>query len=164
MDREIKNGHKGLRDTVRSMSALACTGRRDPIILALAATLADTRILKTLENTLAFVTDNVRYVLDPPDTELVRTPTRALRDRAGDCDDFSVLIASILGALKIHVRFAVARTAGHEFFNHVFPEASIDDGEKWIPLDGTLPAPRVGKVADNILARTTIQFRCPGGA
>jgi transglutaminase-like putative cysteine protease len=160
-DRPIPGGMQGLRDTVRAMSALACQGSRDHAIIALAHDLQNSRILKTLENVLAFAVHNVRYVLDPDGMELVQTPVRTLMDARGDCDDFSVLIAAILRAGSIPVRFAVVKTPGHEFFNHVFPEASTDDGTTWFALDGTLPAPRVGRVAPEIIARTTVKFRCP---
>jgi len=150
-----------MRDTVRAMSALACQGSRDPAIVALAHDLRNSRVLKTLENVLAFAVHNVRYVLDPDDIELVQTPVRTLMDARGDCDDFSVLIAATLRACAIPVRFAVVKTPGHEFFNHVFPEASTDDGTTWLALDGTLPGPRVGKTAPEILARTIVKFRCP---
>ena len=162
-DRPIPGGIEGLRATVKSMSALACIGSREEAITTLAHDLSSTRPLKTLENIFAFVTHNVHYMLDPVDVELVKSPTRTLLDRTGDCDDYSVLLAALLRASQIPTRFVVVRTNGHDFFNHVFPEASIDDAATWIALDATLPEPRVGKIADGILSRTTIAFRCPGG-
>jgi transglutaminase-like putative cysteine protease len=93
--------------------------------------------------------------------ELVKTPARTLLDKTGDCDDFAVLLAALLRANLIPVRFAVVRTPGHKFFNHVFLEASADDGASWIALDGTLPGAKLGKVAPVILGRINFDFRCP---
>jgi len=160
-DRPLAGGMKGLRDTARAMSAVACLGSRDSVIVELANDLRSNRILTTLQKIFTFVVDNVHYTLDPAEVELVKTPTRTLLDKTGDCDDFSTLIAALVRACEIPVQFAVVRTPGHSFFNHVFPEASTDDGATWIALDGTLDNPAVGKVAPKILSRTTFKFRCP---
>ena len=46
-----------------------------------------------------WVKHNIRYKRDDYGKEQIRTPERTLSDRAGDCEDLSILIASLLKAL-----------------------------------------------------------------
>lgn len=160
-DRPLRNGIDGLRDTIRAMCALVCSDTRSEVVAALAKDFRSDRIHVTLQRTFSFVVDTIRYELDPDDIELVRTSERTLRDGRGDCDDFAVLLASLLRANAIPVRFAVVRTPGHTFFNHVFLEASTDDGATWLALDGTLPGAKLGKRPPVILGALNFNFRCP---
>jgi len=82
-----------------------------------------------------FIRTKFPLELDPEEVELVRTPSyyartlRARRPASGDCDDFALLLATLIGAMGIsELGFVVmARKPGpREPFGHVFVTAKID--------------------------------------
>jgi hypothetical protein len=83
----------------------------------------------------AFVRRNFRYVKDPTLVELIHTPEKLLEVRSGDCDDFTVIIGSLLGAVGYETRVAiVGPVAG--IWSHTFPEVWLDG--RWVALDATV--------------------------
>lgn len=81
-----------------------------------------------------FIRAKFPFELDPEEVELVRTPSyyaksyRARRPASGDCDDFALLLATLLGAMGVdELGFVVmARHPGaREPFGHVFVAARI---------------------------------------
>lgn len=87
-----------------------------------------------------FVRDRIRYVRDIRNVETVHTADQVLAQAQGDCDDKSILLASMLEALGHPTRFAaVGFSPGH--FKHVFVETRV--GNKWLALE-TTEAQRMG--------------------
>jgi len=84
----------------------------------------------------AFIRETFPFELDPEDVELLRTPAyyaKSLRARrrpaSGDCDDFALLLATLIGAMGIEeLGFVVMarRPGAREPFGHVFVTAKID--------------------------------------
>lgn len=85
-----------------------------------------------------FVRDKIRYVRDPVGLELVQAPERTLDIAQGDCDDKSVLLASLLMATGHLARFVVVGFKG-EPFSHVLIETKR--GNRWIPLETIIDKP-----------------------
>lgn len=85
------------------------------------------------------VRENVRYVFDPVDVEYIMTPDCLLATGAGDCDDMSVLLASLLESIGHPARFCVVGFEGPNEYEHVYVETKI--GERWIPADATQDFP-----------------------
>lgn len=83
-----------------------------------------------------FVRDNIRYVQDIRDVETIAVPGKTLELAAGDCDDKSVLLATMLESIGHPTRFtAIGFEPG--IYAHVYVETKI--GESWIPLETTEP-------------------------
>lgn len=83
-----------------------------------------------------FVRDEIRYVKDIDGVETLHDAERILKYGAGDCDDKSILLASLLEAIGHRTRLvAVALKPGR--YCHVFVETLI--GRKWVPLEATEP-------------------------
>lgn len=80
-----------------------------------------------------FVRDRIRYTRDVRGVETLHTPTQILRQRQGDCDDKSVLIASLLESIGHKTRFVAIGYGGS--FCHVYPEVNIRG--QWVPLEAT---------------------------
>jgi hypothetical protein len=59
------------------------------------------------------------------------------------CDDYSILIASMLGALGYPVRLRVIRTVDSPEWNHIYNMVGLPPGNptKWIPLDASVSEP-----------------------
>jgi hypothetical protein len=90
---------------------------------------------ETAQAATAFIRTRFPFELDPEEVELVRTPSyyarsfREKRPASGDCDDFALLLAALLGSMGVlELGFVVmARKPGaREPFGHVFVTAKID--------------------------------------
>lgn len=101
--------------------------------------------IATMGALLSDVRARMRYTPDPLDTELVKAPWESIRGSGGpaggglepmDCDDATVLLASMLAAVGIPNRFVVvAAEAGRpNEWSHVYLAARTEDGI-WVDLD-----------------------------
>lgn len=81
----------------------------------------------------AFVRDRIRYVGDIRGVETIHTPRQILEQGQGDCDDKSLLLATLLESIGHQTRF-VAVGYGPAA-SHVLVETRV--GSKWIPLETT---------------------------
>jgi hypothetical protein len=83
-----------------------------------------------------WVQDNIYYVHEGRET--FQRPETTLRLRAGDCDDFSVLIASMLGTIGIRNKLCILKINGR--WAHIFPIALVvqDKEAHRLTLDATL--------------------------
>ncbi len=94
-------------------------------------------IVDTLQR---WVRDNIRYVMDPRGIEMVQTPP-TLDLRTGDCDDKSVLLATLLETMGYQTGFCALGFNG-EPFSHVI--ALVRLGTKWCPLETILAGVGMG--------------------
>lgn len=84
-------------------------------------------VLKRIFN---FVQKNVKYIPDISGrVEAIKSARKTLADGFGDCDDYTVLIATILGMIGYEdVRIVLARqSAINTSFNHVYPVVYVND-------------------------------------
>lgn len=100
-----------------------------------------------------FVHDTFPYIEDPIDEELFRHPKLFAREYlggqilGGDCDDHSMLTASMLRSIGIDARIILIDTDGDGRVDHAFAEAlcpnlgwvSMDTATKGMPLGWTIP-------------------------
>lgn len=86
-----------------------------------------------------WVQENIYYVHEGRET--FQRPATTLRLRAGDCDDFAVLISSMLGTIGIREKMCILKINGVP--RHIFPVAVVNqDGETHrLTLDATLSLP-----------------------
>lgn len=83
---------------------------------------------ETLYNVWHWVKKNIRYKVDKPGFENVKSPAVTFKDGFADCKSMSILVSSLLKNLKIpHVfRFAAY---GKGDVTHVYVVALLDDGD-----------------------------------
>jgi transglutaminase-like putative cysteine protease len=88
-----------------------------------------------------WVRRNVRYTRDIFQVELLHTARRLLELKAGDCDDFSILLGSMLVSTGHPVRLALVGFRPHKphAYSHIYLEVQL--GRRWIPLDATMERP-----------------------
>lgn len=134
----ISEGTEGIRETMVLMRKIVRQYKADPAIVAFARSLigpipqkAWKREAETIYN---FVRDQIRYNLDPNGVETLSTPDYLLKFRAGDCDDKSILLATLLEANGYPTRFRAVGFNGGEL-SHVYVETLI--GDEWVPMDTT---------------------------
>ncbi len=85
-----------------------------------------------------FVRDDIRYVRDVNNVETVATPVKTLEYGQGDCDDKSVLLASLLESIG-HPTAFVAIGYSPDTFMHVYVQTRLNSG--WVGLETTEPWP-----------------------
>lgn len=95
-----------------------------------------------------FVRDDFSYVQDPDAFEYIKTPIESLNNLGGDCDDASVLLASLLGSIGIRTRLVF-------MYEHVYVEAYLPEAssrykayksQDWVAMDATCKTCDFGKV------------------
>jgi len=85
-----------------------------------------------LEQLLDYVSNDIEYVRDPSSVELIQDPAWTVTNGAGDCEDQSILLVSLLESVDIETLLAFAD-------NHVMPVVCLHE-----PVDnGTLPSSAV---------------------
>jgi hypothetical protein len=101
-----------------------------------------------LERIWEFVVLNVRYVYDPDEIDFFATAKETLEAGGGDCDDMTILIASLAKAIgfKSAARVVSTNDAPEEWV-HVYPLLGLqskDNPEWWVPLDTTVTGAKPG--------------------
>jgi len=139
-----------VRDTLVEMRNFARASVRDPrqtvreLALEIVKPLAERDYGAEIIALHGFVRDNIRYVQDPEDLELVASPEKTLEYGQGDCDDKSTLLGAMLTSLNHPSRFA-AIGLNRQPFSHVLVETKInstgDDRRDWLPLETILKVP-----------------------
>jgi len=97
---------------------------------------------------LGFVQDAIAYRADPPTVEWPLYPLETLVDRAGDCEDTSILYVSLLRARGIPCKLAFVDTDGDRMPDHVLAlvpasiavETACEGGPTVFDFDGSLYA------------------------
>lgn len=151
----LPSGPAGVRATLKIMKRWRDQYKTNPTIRNLALQLTTGLPQKDhrgeIERVHAFVRDSIRYVRDVAGVETLQTPLKTLELRAGDCDDKSTLIATLLASIGYPTRFvAVGFAPGR--FSHVFAE--VRRGTAWIALETTEYWP-VGKKPPGIASKMT---------
>jgi len=136
----IPDGREGIRATLKLMSKLVSQYKINPTIRELAIGLTNKLQQKNFTGEVRalheYVKEQIRYVKDIKGVETIQTPLQTLRLMAGDCDDKSTLVASLLEAIGHPTRFiAVGFSAGS--LSHVLVQTKI--GPKWYSVECTEP-------------------------
>lgn len=87
---------------------------------------------------LEFCRDQIRYVKDIDDVETLHDPVTLLKMGAGDCDDKSVLCASLLCSIGHTMRF-IAVSFEPDTYSHVWVQDLLNG--VWVDLEPTEPIP-----------------------
>lgn len=152
----IPSGKRGIHATLKIMRRLTRDGKRyfplRELALSLVRNLNQKNWLGEIRNLHEFVRDEIRYVKDINGIETVSLPQITVETGQGDCDDKSVLLATLLESIGHPTRFvAVGFSPGH--YVHVLVETKV--GNKWIPLETTEPVP-VGWYPKGVVSRMEI--------
>jgi transglutaminase-like putative cysteine protease len=86
-----------------------------------------------------FVQQNFKYVSDPVSDEYYKTAKETIYNGGAlDCDDSSILLATLLESIGIPARFVFVP-------GHVYVEAWVNN--KWYPMDGTCVGCNFGEIS-----------------
>lgn len=96
-------------------------------------------IEEIVQQVLNFVMNNITYVPDPTNTEMVTSPeiyiAEMLEGRRvyGDCDDHVVFMNSVLTSLGIPNRILGVKLPGSDYYDHVISSVNIHG--RWVDVD-----------------------------
>lgn len=135
----ISDGALGAQQTLVAMRQLVVDAVREPAqqmrdtalrIIGNAGFVGQVRAIQL------WVQQHIRYIQDPQSLELVQTPQKTLQWQAGDCDDQSVLVASLLDSIGHPVQFMAMGFKGGPLA-HVVTRTKI--GPQWVAVETIRP-------------------------
>lgn len=143
---------KTIDDRIRHLRERVAKGKVDPEIYAFTRAaitkkcgnrwcIDEKDTLREAEAIFNAVRQSVRYTSDIAGIDTYQSPSKTLRLRAGDCDDYSSLICSSLLSAGIPCRFKVIRTKGSNEWNHIYSQVGIPRGRpnRWVSMDASVP-------------------------
>ena len=156
----IPSGKDGVRSTLRIMAELVRRYKTHPLIRELALSIVKSLPGRNYMGEAAaiqrYVQNHIRYVRDVHGVETLQTPVKTLQLGQGDCDDQSILTATLLQAIGHPMRFLAIGTMAPDVFSHVLSETRFNS--KWIPLE-TIHKWPPGKLPKTIMARMVEHIR-----
>lgn len=136
----IPSGEAGVAATLKIMVRLTLEYRASPMVRVTAQNLvrecASRDAMCQVSTIHAWVRDHIKYLSDVRDVETIQTPDYTLQMGSGDCDDQSVLTASLLESLGFQARFMAIGVRGGGF-SHVSSQVKL--GTRWVNLETILP-------------------------
>lgn len=123
-----------IKETANLITNIACKGQTRQLRVCQAKAL------------FYFVRDNFDYVNDPKTSEYLASPLQTLFTKSGDCDDFTMLLASLEAAIGLNVRLVFI--PGHVYLQIQLPEAlpNYKQKDSWVNLDSTCNNCNFGQV------------------
>ena len=73
-----------------------------------------------LDRIIKFVKEKVRYQKDVNEIETLQSPLRTIQLGFGDCDDFTILLATLFEAAGYPVKLVLVSNRADKIFNHIF--------------------------------------------
>lgn len=140
----LPSGIEGTRRTLQLMHALTLQGKVSPKVRNLAVSVVSRLNSRDyVGESVAmqdFVKKNIRYVQDVTNTETLQTADYTLQKGAGDCDDQSILLASLLESIGQPTRFA-AVAFSDEDYSHVYVEVQPGGKGVWYGAETIVDKP-----------------------
>jgi len=102
---------------------------------------------------------HIQYVRDPVNVEWLQSPDVTLQKGYGDCDDHSILAASLLESIGVPSRFVIvkANPYNRSQYSHVYVEYLAEG--TWKPFDTTLHSSAgLGVPSARVFGRRTIDL------
>ena len=143
--RKIPEGYPGTLRTVEHIKQLIRQGAKDFHVRQTAIDVLFQRRVQAkdyvgeIKALFEWVQQNIRYTKDTFRLEVLHSARRMLELRAGDCDDFSILLGAMLEAVGHPVRLVLTGPdpQRQDLFSHIYLEVYCKG--RWIALDATMP-------------------------
>lgn len=151
----LASGDAGVHQTIRAMRRLIDQGKKDPTIHEAAANIIRSARVAAYDWTgearaiYNWVLGNIRFTRDVYGKETLHAAPEILRLGIGDCDDFTILICSLLGTIGHKTRIlTIAKPEDERNFSHVFPQVFLDG--RWVTLDAARRGAAMGRNPENV--------------
>ena len=147
----LLEGDAGIAQTIQAMRQLIDQGKKDPVIHELAAQILHRGRVAAHDSAGEAravgeaVYRNVRFTRDVYGKETLHAARDIVRLRIGDCDDFVILICSLLGTIGHKTRIVTVSNHPEDpgQFSHVYPETFVNG--RWVAVDYARRSPAFGK-------------------
>ena len=144
---DLPEGYLGTQRTVEHIKELIRSGAQDFYLRQHAIDiLMDRKVpakdyLGEIRVLFEWVQRNIRYTKDPFRVEVLHSARRMLQLRAGDCDDMTIVLGSMLEAIGHPVRLVLVGPDPRQpqLFSHIYLE--VYHSGHWLPLDATMRHP-----------------------
>ena len=142
---KIPEGYSGTLKTAEHISRLIKQGAKDFLVRQTAIDILLQRGVKPkdyvgeIKSLFEWVQQNIRYTKDTVRVEVLHSAHRMLELRAGDCDDFSIVLGALLEAIGHPVRLVLTGPDPLKplLFSHIYLDVYCKG--RWIALDATMP-------------------------
>jgi len=150
----LADGDSGAQSSIEDMRALVDGGLKDPRVYTLARRIVqgvpaydDAAEARALYD---WVKARIRFVKGTAGKQSLQSPVATLALQAGQCTDFSTLLAALAMSIGYPARLVTVATddAAPDQFTHIFPEIEINGA--WVAADAAredsafgVPPPRV---------------------
>lgn len=138
----LSPGERGTLETAKKIRTLIREGRGSPLIRTTAEDVLEQEGVPErdhrgeAEALFEFVREHLRFTSDPYGVEMLTTAEGLLEDHTfADCDEFVILLGSLLESIGRRVRLKIVRRGSKGPWQHVYLEVRIKD--RWIPADAT---------------------------
>lgn len=126
-------------DRIKIIADLIEEGSQDPLIRETAINIVrnvrEKYKIGEVKAIFNWVKDNIRYVGDVTGRDSYHTARRVLSLRAGDCDDFTILLCSLLASIGYEVGVRIISNSLFKDYHHIYCIVKVQG--RWIPLDAT---------------------------
>jgi transglutaminase-like putative cysteine protease len=163
--RGIPDGTEGIRETLRAMRRIVRKFRSDTdlrqLAMAIVGGVRERDIEGELSELLRYVQKKIRYVMDTVEVETLQSPSVTMFLGQGDCDDKSILYATLAESIGHKTRFvAVGGLPG--VLDHVLVEVWLPD-KGWTAAE-TIEQWPLGREPKGIVNKMIIHNGNEGGA
>jgi hypothetical protein len=148
---QIPDGDAGTAATIAAMRQLIDEGKKDPEVYELARTIlrrARVPAFDLVGEARAIyeaVRRNMRFTRDIRGKETLHSARELVRLRMGDCDDYCILLCSMLESIGhgTHIVTVANDERDPQTFTHVYPEVWLNG--RWVAVDAARKKPAFGK-------------------
>jgi transglutaminase-like putative cysteine protease len=139
---QLNNGSPDAEQIIEHLAYFAIQYGKNPCVMAFARRLTQgitesNAVEEQFSAVASFILDSFTYQADPRGAEYVRSPIRMISEfckngySRGDCDDITLLGASLFNALGIPVRILAVKLTGSDVYNHVLLQVNIRGVWRW---------------------------------
>lgn len=108
-----------------------------------------------------WVQGRIRYIRDPYGRDIYQSASQTLEVKTADCEDFSILISSMVHTIGYPVALKLASISG-DIWDHIYPLVGLppEAPTKWVAMDATLSSGRLGEEPQRVQEKS---FRLANG-
>ncbi len=151
----LAGGDAGVAQTIRAMRRLIEQGKKDPKVHEAAAVIIRSAGVPAfdwageVQAIYTWVLGNIRFTRDVYGKETLHAAPEILRLQIGDCDDFTILLCSLLGTIGHKTRIlTISKPEDERNFSHVFPQVLLNG--HWVTVDAARRNAAIGRNPENV--------------
>jgi hypothetical protein len=149
--RTIPGGDAGTAATIAAMRQLIDEGKKDPVVYELGRSILRSARIRQFDFAgearaiYDAVRKHMRFTRDIRGKETLHSARELIRLAMGDCDDYTVLMCSLMESVGLQTRIKTVANDERDpqTFTHVFPEVLLNG--QWVAVDAARRSPAFGK-------------------